>query len=350
LTPRLAAWQFSAWSTKGDEIEGSLAMARLMNRRRAVALAAVALATPAARARAQSLPSTVTIVSGFAAGGSQDLLARLLAEEFRATLGANFIVENRTGASGTLAAKAVRASEPNGGMVLIANIVAMSLAPFSFPNLGYDPVADFAAIGKTTEFQIALGTGPATGATTFPALMEWAKANPGKANLGIPGAGSLPHLYAVRLAELSGVAITTVAYRGGAPIVQDLAAGQLQMGMGAPADFLELHRGKKMTIVAASGTERHPAMADVPTWSEMGVKGLESNGWNGLFLAPGTPEPIVRRYAEAMRAALAKPEVKKRLEEMGFLVTPTDGDAMRRQIAEEMRVWGPVMTKALAGR
>jgi tripartite-type tricarboxylate transporter receptor subunit TctC len=324
-------------------------MPKPLTRRRALALSAAALAPPA-RLAAQDLPRQITLVSGFAAGGSQDLLARLLAEEFRRTLGVNAVVENRTGAAGTIAAKAVKTAAPDAGQILVANIVAMSLAPFSYKDLGYDPLADFLPIAKTTEYQAVMATGPATGAKNYAELIDWLKRNPDKANMGIPAAGSLPHLITLRLAEVTGLKFTMVAYRGGAPIAKDLTGGHLQMGISAPADFLSNHQAKTLTIVAASGTARHPSMADVPTWKELGIAGLEMNGWNGLFLPKGTSEALRQRFEAATLQALANPAVRDRLVAMGFQVTPAEGARLSAQIAAEMREWGPVVTKAIGSK
>ncbi|MBN8940133.1 MAG: hypothetical protein J0H01_11605 [Rhizobiales bacterium] len=316
-----------------------------LNRRAALGLAAAGLAAGPLAAQ-----SPVRIISGFAAGGSQDVLARILAEEFQQALGVGVVVENRTGAAGTIAGEVVKAAAPDGGTILVANIVTMSLAPFSFPGLKYDPVKDFAALAKTTEFPIALATGAMTAKTSFADLFAWARANPERGNIGVPAAGSLPHLYAVRLAETTGLRLTIVPYRGGAPIAQDLMGGQLAMGFGAAADFAELHQAKRITIVAASGTARHPSLAEVPTFAESGVTGLESNGWNGLFLPAGTPPALVERYHGIVAAALAKPAVRDRLIRLGFLVTPSTPEALARQMAEEMRVWGPTMTELMRPR
>jgi tripartite-type tricarboxylate transporter receptor subunit TctC len=316
-----------------------------LTRRAALALPAAALLLRPARAQAP-----IRIISGFAAGGSQDVLARILAEEFQQALGVGVVVENRTGAAGTIAGEVVKGAAPDGTTLLIANIVTMSLAPFSFSGLRYDSVKDFAALAKTTEFPIVLGTGAMTGAATLAELLAWARAHPDRCNMGVPATGSLPHLFAARLAQSTGLNLTVVPYRGGAPIAQDLIGGQLAMGFGAAADFSELHQAKKLIIVAASGTARHPSLADVPTFAESGVSGLDSNGWNGLFLPAGTPPALVERYHRIVAAALDKPAVRERLIRLGFLVTPSTPQALAGQMAEEMRLWGPTMTELMKPR
>lgn len=315
-----------------------------LSRRGLLAAAALLPALPAAA------QGPVRIISGFAAGGSQDVLARILAEALQEALGVGVVVENRTGAAGTIAGDVVKAAAPDGTTVLIANIVTMSLAPFSFPGLKYDPVKDFVALAKTTEFPIALATGAMTGTTRLADLMAWTRANPARGSIGVPAAGSLPHLFAARLAASTGLPLTVVPYRGGAPIAQDLMGGQLAMGFGAAADFSELHQAKRIVIVATSGTTRHPALSEVPTFAESGVAGLDSNGWNGLFLPAGTPPAIVERYQAIVAAALARPAVRERLTQLGFLVTPSSPDALHRQIVEEMRAWGPIMTDLMKPR
>ena len=298
-------------------------------------------------APAQELPpGPIRIVAGFAAGGSSDAMARIVGDKIKDSLGRTFVIENVAGASGRLAAEQVKNAPPDGSRILLANTVIMSLAPIVFSDMRYDSLADFLPIGRTGEYPLALASGPLTGAKTFAELLAWVKANPDRANYGVPAAGSLPHLYALQVATSAGSPMTMVAFRGGAQVAQAITGGHVAMGYSAASDLAEQHTGGLLRILALSGTLRHPRLPDVPTFAEVGLAGVEENGWNGFFLPKGTPPAIVNRYAAAMAEALKDKDVIEKLERLGFLVTFADGPALAKQIAAEQEKWRPVVKAA----
>lgn len=307
-----------------------------------------AAAMAASRAAALDLPFSgpVKIISGFAAGGSQDLLARLVGDSLSAALGRNVYVENRTGAGSRLSAESLKSAPPDGSTLLVANIVTITLIPLQYPDVRYDPLVDFEPVLRTTDYQAVLATGKATGTKTFAEAMAWAKANPAKASYGVPAVGSLPHLYGTELARLAGIDMKAVTYRGGAPIAADIAAGHLPLGFSAPADFAELHRAGTLTILAGSGTKRHRALPDVPTFGELGIVGLEANGWNGFFLPKGTPPAIIQRYAQIMTETLRDPTIVSRLEDLGFIVELMQAESFRASLVAEKATWARIVKDA----
>lgn len=310
-------------------------------------LAALAALALSGSASAQGLPpGPIRIVAGFAAGGSSDSMARLIADRMKETLGRTFIIENVAGAGGRLAAEQVRNGPADGTRILLGNTVMMSLAPLVFADMRYDPLADFLPVAKAADYQLVLATGAMTGARTLAELTTWLKARPDGASYGVPAAGSLPHLYALQVVASTGLPMTMVPYRGGAPIAQALAGGHLAMGFSASSDFAEPHRSGLVRVLAQSGSRRHPALADVPTFAEGGVSGADENGWNGFFVAKGTSPGIVSAYAGAVREALADPAVAKRLEDLGFLVAFAPGPDLARQIEAEQAKWRPVVKAA----
>lgn len=301
-----------------------------------------------AAAAPQDLPfqGPIKIVAGFAPGGQTDVLARLIADRMQAALKRNVIVENRLGAGGGLAAETVKNATPDGSTILISNIVVMSLAPLSTPDLRYDAARDFVPILQVAEYQLALATGSSTGARTLPELVAWLKGNPDKANYGVPAAGSLPHLYGVALANALSSPLTMVPYRGGSPIVTALAGGHLAMGLAGMGDFAEQHGGGALRIVAVSGTSRNPVLGEVPTFAELGYRGFEENGWNGFFAPAGTPPPIVAAYAKVMAEALADAEMRRKLEALGLTVTVRSGPELAARIPAEREMWRPIVKAA----
>jgi tripartite-type tricarboxylate transporter receptor subunit TctC len=308
--------------------------------------AAAVLGVPAAQAQELPFQGPIRIVAGFAAGGQTDVMARLVADRMQAALKRSVIVENRLGAGGGLAAETVKNATPDGSTILISNTVVMVLAPLQTPDLRYDPVKDFEPILKGSEYQLAVATGAMTKAQTFQEAAAWIKANPDKASYGVPAAGSLPHLYGVRLAEAIKQPMTMVPFRGGPPIVNALLGGHLAIGLGGIGDFAEQHQGKTIRVLAVSGAERNPVLTEIPTFAELGLKGFETNGWNGFFAPKGTPPAVIERYAAVIREALAEPEVKRKLETLGFSVVVGSGPDLMKQIVAERDFWGPSLKAA----
>lgn len=288
----------------------------------------------------------IKIYASFAAGGQSDILARIIADRLKDKLNRPVVVENKTGAGGRLAVEAVKTSPPDGSALVLANISHMGVAPLIYPDLPYNSTRDFAPISKVVEFQVALATGTQTAARDFLAMLAWLKANPGKGTSGNPGNGSLPHLYGMELATAAGLDLTQVPYRGGAPIVAALIQGDLAIGWAGIGDFLEQHRANQGRIVAVTGTRRSPLLADVPTFSELGYKALEPNGWIGVFAPAGLPAELITLYNRELVDVLTNPENKAKLESFGFVVTASTPDALKAQVEADLSKWKPIVETA----
>jgi tripartite-type tricarboxylate transporter receptor subunit TctC len=222
----------------------------------------------------------------------------------------------------------------------------MVLAPLAFIDIRYDAIEDFAPVARLADFQVALATGKLTGAESMPSLLSWLKANPSQANYGVPAAGSLPHLTALALEKEAGIPLQVVVFQGGAPIAQAMAGGHLAMGLGASADYAEQHRSKLVKLVAMTGTVRHPALPDVPTFQELGFKGLADTAWSGLFLPRSVSTAIVEMYRAAVETTLAMPDVRTKLEALGFLVTYGAPATVTALIQQDQAKWRPVVEAA----
>ena len=309
------------------------------------ALLCAALAAVAAPALAQDkLDKPVKILVGFAAGGTADLIARVVADKMKETLGQPVIVENRPGAIGRITAEAVKNAAPDGTTIMVMPIGPMVVVPHVYKDITYDPIKDFTPIAIGATFQFALAAGPASGAKTWADFVAWAKANPTKAAYATSGAGSLPHFFGVLLGRGIGVEMVHVPYKGSAAYINDLVGGQVPAAVDAIADLTELHRAGKVTILASSGSKRSTALPEVPTFAELGVKNVEAIGWFGFFAPPKTPKGIVEALNRAINKALTSPDVVAKLSGIGMDPTTGTPDDFAKMVASDYAKWGPIVT------
>ena len=308
------------------------------------ALASLMLAGFPAPALAQDkIDRPVKILVGFPAGGTADIMARAVADKMRDTLGQPVIVENRPGAIGRIAADAVKAAAPDGTTIMVMPIGPMVVVPHTYKTISYDPIKDFAPIGMGSTFQFAIAAGPQSGAKTWAEYVTWAKANPGKSSYATSGAGSLPHFFGVLLGREGRIEMLHVPYKGSAAYTNDLLGGQVPTAVDAIADLTELHRAGKVQILASSGAKRSTAVPDVPTFAELGVKGVEAEGWFGFFAPAKTPKPIIDQLNKSLNQALTAPDVAERLTRLGLDPAPTTPEEFGRIVAADYAKWGPVV-------
>jgi tripartite-type tricarboxylate transporter receptor subunit TctC len=274
----------------------------------AVIAFAVAFAWPPSL-HAQEQP--IRIIFPFAAGGSGDGLARLIAEKMRVALNRNVIVENRTGAAGRPAVLMVKNSAPDGSTLLITPIAPMAVYQHVYKNLEYDPIKDFAPVSQIATFDFAVAVGPHVPATSLKELVAWVKADTARASFGSPGTGTLPHFFGLLFGRAAGVALRHVPYKGSAATLTDLAAGHVPMVFTTISDFVEMHKTKRIRILATAGAARSPFAPDVPTFREAGFD-IEGTSWFGAFAPARTPRETIERYSAVMAAAVRMPEVRER--------------------------------------
>ncbi|MGL4242061.1 MAG: tripartite tricarboxylate transporter substrate-binding protein [Beijerinckiaceae bacterium] len=317
-----------------------------VTRRMALALAACAAAWPSA-ARAKP---PIRIVTGFAAGGSSDGIAKIIAAKLQDLTGAPVEVENRTGSGGRLAVETVRAAPRDGGTILLANTSMMVLAPLMHADVSYDALRDFIPVAGVSEFYVALATGPMTAARSMPELLGWARLSRDRAKYGVPGIGSIPHIAGLQFQKVAGAPIEAIMLAGGAPIVEKLVAGHLAMGFASPADFMEHHDSGKLRIVAVTGPARYPLLPQIPTFAEFGLTGLEHNPWNALFLPAGTSAAITDRYRDLIARIIAMPDVRDALAARGNLTRYEEHDALAARIRSEKARYSQVIQTAGLGR
>jgi tripartite-type tricarboxylate transporter receptor subunit TctC len=301
-----------------------------------------ALAVVAVPALAQ-VDKPVKVLVGFAPGGSADTAARLLADRIKDDLRQPVIVENRPGAGGRLVAEAVKNAPADGSVLMLTPIVVTVLAPLVFSKLPYDPLADFAPVAQVANFQFALSVNANHPARTMKDLVAWYRANPAKANFGSPAPGSLPHFFGLMIGKGAGLDLIHVPYNGGAPMMNALMGEQITAAIDTLVEQVELHRTGRVRILASSGASRSPLLADVPTFAESGLAGVEGTAWFGVYAPAKTPEPTVRQLNAAINKALANAELRERLTRLGL--EPAGGTAadLGARMAQDTARWGPIV-------
>ncbi len=311
-----------------------------MNARRQALFALLGLAM-AVSASAQDGP--IRILVGFPPGGGSDLIARLIAERMKTSLGIPVIVENRPGVNGILAAEALKNAAPDGRTLMIAPIVVTVFAPLTHAKLRYDPIKDFAPVSLAASYQLALAVGPASPAKTVPEYIAWVRANPANAVYGMPTAGGPPHFFGVMLARATGLELTAVPYKGGPPMVTDLIGGQVPAAITSLADLVKHHEAGKLRVLATSGSKRSPVAPEVPTFKELGFTNIEGDGWQAFHTTAGTPRPIIDRLSAAIALAIRAPEVSERLLATGLEPVGSTPEELARRMAEDTARWAPVV-------
>jgi tripartite-type tricarboxylate transporter receptor subunit TctC len=272
-------------------------------------------------AQAQSSPKTVTLVVPFAAGGGTDTVARLIGEQMSRTLGQAIIIENVVGGGSTLANDRVARSAPDGSTVLI-NHVALLAAPSLFTNLRYDTNTAFEPVGLVNNAPMVLiGRKSIPGAEPKDYL-AWIKAQGDRANFAHGGIGTNSHLCAVMMGNVLGFKPTIVAYRGSAPAIGDLLAGQIDLLWDQVTNALPQIQAGTLHGIAITSSERLDQLKDVPTTAELGMPEVNYTMWHGLYVAKGTPMETVNALNSALRKALSEPSLKEKLKQLGTLPFP----------------------------
>ena len=272
----------------------------------------------ATTAPAQNYPAkSVRMVVPFAAGaGSNDIMARLVAQKLTDALGQQFVVDNRPGASGIIGTEIVAKAQPDGYTVLMMSLT-FSVNPSLFSKLPYDTVRDFVPVTMVASAPLMLVVHPSIPVKSVQEFIAYAKANPGKLNFGSGGPGTTPHLAGEMIKTMAGVQMTHIPYKGGAPALTDLVGGQIQFMLENIPGTLPFAKAGKLRALAVTDLKRSPLLPELPTLDESGLKGYQIVGWNGLFVPAGTPQAVVNKLQSEVAKALTLADVKERLSVMG---------------------------------
>jgi tripartite-type tricarboxylate transporter receptor subunit TctC len=322
-----------------------------VSRRTLTCLAAlVALGGAVPGASAQPLPAALTaeplkIVVGYAAGGAADTVARLYAEQLRGLgFSAGVLVDNRPGASARLAWNLVKQAKPDGLTVYLVPSPLLTILPLTFKSPGYDADKDLVPVATVVDIPTAVVTGAQQPYNNLSEYVRWAKANPGKASLGLATIGSSGHLGAYDLASNQKFELIPAAYKGAAPMLIDVVNGQLSMGWDALASMMPLYKGGKIKFLGLSGNRRMPNLPDVPTAAEQGFSEFEAaTSWYAIYAPAATPPALLDALEKAFLSAAQKPEVIRSLETAGFVARAEGRAATGQRAQRERKFWEPVV-------
>lgn len=314
-----------------------------------VAVSAILACAPPALAQSDYPTRPITWIVPFAAGGPTDAMARNIANRVSQSLKQTILVENAGGAGGTIgAAKAARAA-PDGYTFLVGHVGYMAAAPALYKKLSYDPVNDFEAVFRFPDTPLVLLVGDSSPFKTTDDIIAFGKKNPGKLNFSNAGVGSTSHLVAAMFANRAAIEVTSVAYKGAGPALNDLMGGQVDAMFDQTNTALPQTRGGKLRALGLTASQRMPQFPDVPTMSEQALPGFQVSTWYGLYAPKGTPETVIRTLSSAYDAALKDEAFTKAMVEQGIVVLPaseTAPAAFARHTREEVRKWADVIEKA----
>ncbi|WP_423196443.1 MULTISPECIES: Bug family tripartite tricarboxylate transporter substrate binding protein [unclassified Cupriavidus] len=310
----------------------------------ALALAAGLTVSSAALAAGNAWPQkAVTVVVPFPAGGSTDTIARYLAQPLNDKLGQPFVVDNRPGATGAIGATFVKRAPADGYTILVASIGVYAVNPFLQKNLAYDPAKDFDLLTVAVRAPNVLVANPNFPAKNLQELVAYMKKNPGKVSFASSGAGSSDHLTAALFWQKSGTEGLHVPYKGGAPAIQDLLAGQVDVSFQNVNAVLQHIRSGKLKALAVTSDKRSAVLPNVPTMSEGGVKDVEVYSWQAVAAPKGLPADVKTRLHDALVSALKEPGMQKKLSEQGFEIVANTPEQFVQFENQELARWKSVI-------
>jgi len=288
------------------------------------------------------------IYYGFPAGSAGDSVARRVAEKLGDTPYSkiNAVVENKPGAGGRIALDTLKTSPADGSVLCLAQASALSTYPHIYSKLSYG-IADFAPISIGAVMTHGLAVGPMVPASvkTLKDYIAWAKANPGQASYGSPGAGSTPHFLGALLGLNSGTDLRHVPYRGSLPAINDVVGGQIASSMTPVGDYLPFAKAGKLRVLATSGAQRTAYMPDVPTFTEQGFPEIVADEWFGFFAPAKTPANVIAAASTAIQAALKDKTVAEGLLSVGLIAHGSSPEDMKKSLQAEYERWGPLVKK-----
>jgi len=311
------------------------------------AIASILLAAFATVALAQSWPAKpVKWIVPFAAGGTTDILARVIGEKLSVALGQPVVVENRPGAGGGVGADQVAKAAPDGYTIMGGTISTHAINASLYKNLPYDPVRDFAPITLIVRVPNMLVVNPDVPAKDVRELIALLKANPGKYTFASSGNGTSQHLSGELFKSMTGVEMQHIPYKGSPPALQDVVSGQVTMTFDNITTAWPLVKGGKLRALAVTTAKRSPIAPDVPTLAEAGLAGYEIGSWQGVFAPAGVPAEIVKRLNVEIVRIINSPEIRQKLIDMGAEPAPNSPEEFAAMVKTEVAKWSDVVRKS----
>ncbi|MBJ2162997.1 tripartite tricarboxylate transporter substrate binding protein [Acidovorax sp. IB03] len=298
-------------------------------------------------ALAQAYPTKpVTIIVPFAAGGTTDILARIIGQALTAELGQSVVVDNRVGAGGNIGGQAAAKATPDGHTLFMGTVGTHAINASLYKKMPFDPVKDFAPLTRVANVPNLLVANPAQPYKSVKDLIAYAKANPGKVNFGSSGNGSSIHLSGELFKSLAKVDMQHAPYKGSAPAVTDLLGNQIDIMFDNMPSAIQHVRSGSLVPLAVTTVKRSPELPNVPTIAEAGVPGYEATSWFGMLAPAGTPAPVLAKLNAAIVKVLAQPDVKKKINEQGAEVHSETPEQFAAFIQAESVKWGKVVKES----
>jgi tripartite-type tricarboxylate transporter receptor subunit TctC len=309
-----------------------------------VAALAIAASVLAGIASAEDFPNRpVRLIVAFAPGGTADFTARIIADRMQSLLGQPIAVENKPGANGAIGAEYVAKSDPDGYTLFFTTVGAVAINPALRSDLPYDPLKDFAPVGKAAVNSTILVVNADMKINSARELVELAKRKPGSITIGITGRGAISDLGRQLFEDAAGIKLQAVPYRGAAPAITDLLAGNLDGLFGDVPTIMAQVRAGKLKALAATSSQRSDIFPDVPTFVEQGFAGVVGDNWAGVLAPAATPPPVIAKLNAALVAALNDPELRTRLRNAGTTPAPSTPQEFEKYLREENARWGKII-------
>lgn len=314
---------------------------------RSLLLAALVSVGLGAAAQAQNYPDRpIRLIAPFPAGGLVDVLARTVGDELSKSLGQPVIVENRPGAGGNIGAEAAARATPDGYTLLMTSAGILTANQFLYAKMPFDPATAFIPVSNVADMPMLVVVNPNVKAKTLAELVALAKAEPGKINFGSPGVGTTGHLGLALFMHAAQIKLTHVPYKGAAPAITDLIAGQIDGVVDNPPTVLPHIEAGKLRALAVAAKERMPQLPNLPTAAEAGIPNFYASSWFGVAAPAGTPKEIVARLQKEIATALAKPALRERFAKSGARLIGNSSEEFAKQIADDRAMWGSVIKAA----
>ena len=301
----------------------------------ACAAAALAAASAVGWRGAWAADKPIRLLVGFPPGGGTDVIARLLQEPLSQRLGRTVLIENRPGAGGQIAAQQLKAAVADGSTLFLTHDHSISILPQVVRHAGFDPAKDFEPMGGFASFVNTFAVPAQHPATTFQEYLEWLRtSSQGRGAVGIPAPASTPEFLVKELGNRYALDLIAAPYKGSAPMINDLLGRQIDAGIGSVQDFVHYHKEGKLRVLAVLGGQRQPLLPEVPTFAELGLKGLEDMPYYGIYAPQGVPAHFTQQFAKALADSVQEPAIRKQLEAIGLVVEPmTPAQLLQREQA-----------------
>ena len=307
----------------------------------------VSIGLAAAMGSAWAFPTKpIRVVMGFPAGGPLDQHARLLTDRLQAQLGQPILVDYKAGAGGTVGAQEVMRATPDGHTLMLANTGVMVINPALYTKLPYSTLRDFVPVARTAMQPLALLVNPKVPANTLQEFVAYAKDRPGQINYGSAGNGGSSHLVPEMFKSATGLFMVHIPYRGSAPAFTDLMAGQVQFMAESIPQAAQYHKQGKVRALAVTSRERNPALPDIPTVMETGIKNFEVVGFYGFLAPAGTPKDVVNKLSDAFKAVMNQSDIRQRMVAQGADPAYLGADDFAKFLTAEMPRWAAVVQKS----